>query len=102
MTATVWFDNRAYHSSVVYMNALSNMLLRAAVGSDNSEYGITTYNHPLSLSKYQLSVRNTMEKTADLGISIVLLAGFSFIPAGVFSAYNKSINLNKYYYSILS
>ena len=29
--ATVWYDNRAFHSSPSYLNALSNMLLRAAV-----------------------------------------------------------------------
>lgn len=86
--ATVWFDNRAFHASPSYMNALSNMIVRAAVGLKNvpsSEYGITVYNHPLLLSPGQLSVQNALEKTADLGISITLLAAFSFIPAGKLS-----------------
>ena len=28
--ATVWYDNRAFHSSPSYLNALYNMLVRAA------------------------------------------------------------------------
>lgn len=84
VNATVWFNNRAFHSPVSYLNALSNMILRAAVG-EGAEYGITTYNHPLSISSGQLSIRNILERTADLGVSLVILAALSFIPAGKIS-----------------
>lgn len=88
--ATVWFDNRAFHSSPSYMNALSNMIIRAAMaqmGVNADEYGITVYNHPLMLSPGQLSIQNALEQTADLGISLTFLAAFSFIPAGNLSLY---------------
>lgn len=54
----------------------------ASRGASSSEYGITVSNHPLVLSQGQLSVKNALEKTADLGISLTFLAAFSLIPAG--------------------
>jgi len=80
--AKAWYDNRGYHAAAAFSNALSNMVLRASVPDNAEEYGITAYNHPLTLSKHQLSLRDTLEKTADLGISVTLLTAFSFIPAG--------------------
>ena len=85
-SATVWYDNRAFHSSPSYLNALSNMIVRAAVseiGLSPSQYGITVHNHPLVLSPGQLSIENTLEKTANLGVSIIFLVAFTFIPAGL-------------------
>ena len=59
----VWFNNKGWHSMPSYYNALSNMMLRAAVSnmsaSEAKQYGITTYNHPLNQTKEQLS-ENTL------------------------------------------
>ena len=53
---TVWFNNKGWHAMPSYYNALSNMILRSAVnGTDTAEYGISAINHPLNMTKEQLS-----------------------------------------------
>lgn len=42
---------------VIFINVANNAILRANLGEDKDpeEYGITTMNHPLNLTKDQLS-----------------------------------------------
>lgn len=53
----VWFNNKGWHAMVAFLNVASNGLLRAQLpaGSDPALYGITAINHPLNLTKEQLS-----------------------------------------------
>lgn len=53
----VWYNNKGWHAMVSYMNIANNAILRAYLPPhDNpSEYGITAINHPLNLTKEQLS-----------------------------------------------
>ncbi|CAH1795290.1 unnamed protein product [Owenia fusiformis] len=85
-TSTVWFSNEAFHALPAYFNGMSNAILRGMVGqmntNDASEYGITTFNHPLSLTEEQLSADSLLSKAADTGISLTIICAFSFVPAG--------------------
>ncbi|XP_061884457.1 phospholipid-transporting ATPase ABCA1-like isoform X2 [Entelurus aequoreus] len=52
----VWFNNKGWHAMVSFVNVMNNGLLRADLPPDlRQKYGITVYNHPLNLTKRQLS-----------------------------------------------
>lgn len=53
----VWFNNKGWHAMVSFLNVASNGLLRARLppGTDPARFGITATNHPLNLTKEQLS-----------------------------------------------
>jgi hypothetical protein len=76
------------------------MVLRGSLNRnqslDQEDYGITIYNHPLSLTKGQLSRQSFMQGLADTGIAICILCAFCFVPAG-YSIYliNESVNKEK-------
>lgn len=71
---------------VSFVNIMNNGLLRASLppGPDRQNHGITAYNHPLNLTKEQLSevalyVRSVMSSnvsftSCELGTSVHLLA----------------------------
>lgn len=50
------FNNKGWASSVAYMNALNNILLRAHLppGEDPADYGISVINHPMNFTQSQL------------------------------------------------
>ncbi|XP_023932994.1 uncharacterized protein LOC106170532 [Lingula anatina] len=82
---TVHYNTKGYHAMPAFYNTISNLLLRANIDpltqGDPEEYGITVYNHPYKLSKEQLSKEALINKLADLGIALMILISFSFIPA---------------------
>lgn len=53
----VWFNNKGWHAISSFLNVINNAILRANLqkGENPSEYGITAFNHPLNLTKQQLS-----------------------------------------------
>lgn len=53
----VWFNNKGWHSITAFLNVMNNAILRASLqdGENPSSYGITAFNHPLNLTKQQLS-----------------------------------------------
>lgn len=53
----VWFNNKGWHAMVSFLNVASNGLLRARLppSTDPTRFGITATNHPLNLTKEQLS-----------------------------------------------
>ncbi|XP_011928212.1 PREDICTED: ATP-binding cassette sub-family A member 7 isoform X4 [Cercocebus atys] len=53
----IWFNNKGWHSMVAFVNRANNALLRAhlPLGSARHTHSITTLNHPLNLTKEQLS-----------------------------------------------
>ncbi|OQR74440.1 ATP-binding cassette sub-family A member 1-like, partial [Tropilaelaps mercedesae] len=54
--AKVWFNNKGWASSVAYMNALNNIILRAHLPptEDPADYGISVINHPMNFTQSQL------------------------------------------------
>lgn len=53
----IWFNNKGWHSIGSFLNVMNNGILRASLpaGKDATKFGITAYNHPLNLTKEQLS-----------------------------------------------
>ncbi|XP_042106387.1 phospholipid-transporting ATPase ABCA7 isoform X11 [Ovis aries] len=53
----IWFNNKGWHAMVAFVNRANNALLRAHLppGPSHHTHSITTLNHPLNLTKEQLS-----------------------------------------------
>lgn len=49
----VWFNNKGYHSMPAYLNELNSAILQNAV--NNTDYSITTNNHPLKMGDKELT-----------------------------------------------
>ncbi|XP_075300324.1 phospholipid-transporting ATPase ABCA7 isoform X3 [Opisthocomus hoazin] len=79
----VWFNNKGWHAMVSFVNVASNGLLRAwlPAGTDPALYGITATNHPLNLTKEQLSEAALMATSVDVLVSICVIFAMSFVPA---------------------
>ncbi|KAM8986811.1 phospholipid-transporting ATPase ABCA7 isoform 2-T2 [Ara ararauna] len=79
----VWFNNKGWHAMVSFLNVASNGLLRARLpaGSDPALFGITATNHPLNLTKEQLSEAALMATSVDVLVSICVIFAMSFVPA---------------------
>nr|XP_057928387.1 phospholipid-transporting ATPase ABCA1 isoform X2 [Doryrhamphus excisus] len=79
----VWFNNKGWHVMVSFVNVMSNGLLRAGLprGPQRQRHGITVYNHPLNLTKEQLSQVAMKTTAVDLVISICVIFAMSLVPA---------------------
>ncbi|XP_025018889.1 retinal-specific ATP-binding cassette transporter [Python bivittatus] len=79
----VWFNNKGWHAMVSFLNIANNAILRANLqqGKDPEEYGITAINHPLNLTKEQLSEITVLTTSVDAVVSICVIFAMSFIPA---------------------
>lgn len=57
LCAQVWYNNKGWHAVVSFVNVMNNGLLRASLppGPERRKHGITAYNHPLNLTKEQLT-----------------------------------------------
>ncbi|XP_023798605.1 ATP-binding cassette sub-family A member 7 [Cyanistes caeruleus] len=79
----VWFNNKGWHAMVSFLNVASNGLLRARLppGTDPTRFGITATNHPLNLTKEQLSEAALMATSVDVLVSICVIFAMSFVPA---------------------
>ncbi|XP_061217997.1 phospholipid-transporting ATPase ABCA7 [Neopsephotus bourkii] len=79
----VWFNNKGWHAMVSFLNVASNGLLRARLppGTDPALFGITATNHPLNLTKEQLSEAALMATSVDVLVSICVIFAMSFVPA---------------------
>ncbi|KAG1669733.1 ATP-binding cassette sub-family A member 1 [Nymphon striatum] len=64
-----------------YFNSLSNAFLRSVVDNNKHQYGITTYNHPIHVTSDQLIRETITQRVAEIGISLVFIIGFCFIPS---------------------
>lgn len=53
----VWYNNKGWHAMVAFMNVANNAILRAFLppSAKPIQFGITAINHPLNLTKEQLS-----------------------------------------------
>ncbi|XP_056591567.1 phospholipid-transporting ATPase ABCA1 isoform X2 [Triplophysa dalaica] len=79
----VWFNNKGWHAMASFVNIMNNGLLRANLpaGLERSKYGMTAFNHPLNLTKEQLSEMALMTTSVDVLVSICVIFAMSFIPA---------------------
>ncbi|XP_011928211.1 PREDICTED: ATP-binding cassette sub-family A member 7 isoform X3 [Cercocebus atys] len=79
----IWFNNKGWHSMVAFVNRANNALLRAhlPLGSARHTHSITTLNHPLNLTKEQLSEAALMASSVDVLVSICVVFAMSFVPA---------------------
>ncbi|XP_041125605.1 retinal-specific phospholipid-transporting ATPase ABCA4 [Polyodon spathula] len=79
----VWYNNKGWHAMVSFLNVANNAILRANLpsGADPAEYGITTINHPLNLTKEQLSEVTVLSTSVDAVVAICVIFAMSFIPA---------------------
>ncbi|XP_028314701.1 phospholipid-transporting ATPase ABCA1b isoform X2 [Gouania willdenowi] len=79
----VWFNNKGWHSMGSFINVMSNAILRAQLPphKDPSSYGISAFNHPLNLTKEQLSQVALVTTSVDVLVSICVIFAMSFVPA---------------------
>ncbi|XDV27110.1 hypothetical protein PO909_030696 [Leuciscus waleckii] len=79
----VWYNNKGWHAMVSYMNIANNAILRAYLPplANPSEYGITAINHPLNLTKEQLSEVTVLATSVDAVVAICVIFAMSFVPA---------------------
>uniref|UniRef100_A0A3Q3BQ74 P-type phospholipid transporter n=1 Tax=Kryptolebias marmoratus TaxID=37003 RepID=A0A3Q3BQ74_KRYMA len=79
----IWFNNKGWHSIGSFLNVMNNAILRASLpsGKDPTKFGITAYNHPLNLTKEQLSQVALMTTSVDVLVSICVIFAMSFVPA---------------------
>uniref|UniRef100_A0A8C1ZQN3 ATP binding cassette subfamily A member 1 n=1 Tax=Cyprinus carpio TaxID=7962 RepID=A0A8C1ZQN3_CYPCA len=79
----IWFNNKGWHSIGAFLNVMNNGILRANLpaGKDPRQFGITAFNHPLNLTKEQLSQVALMTTSVDVLVSICVIFAMSFVPA---------------------
>ncbi|RMC08477.1 hypothetical protein DUI87_14721 [Hirundo rustica rustica] len=79
----VWFNNKGWHAMVSFLNVANNAILRANLrtGQDPEEHGITAINHPLNLTKEQLSEVTVLTTSVNAVVAICVIFAMSFIPA---------------------
>uniref|UniRef100_A0A673AT76 P-type phospholipid transporter n=1 Tax=Sphaeramia orbicularis TaxID=375764 RepID=A0A673AT76_9TELE len=79
----IWFNNKGWHSIGAFINVMNNGILRANLppGADPSHYGISAFNHPLNLTKEQLSQVALVTTSVDVLVSICVIFAMSFVPA---------------------
>uniref|UniRef100_A0A7N6A402 P-type phospholipid transporter n=1 Tax=Anabas testudineus TaxID=64144 RepID=A0A7N6A402_ANATE len=72
-----------WHAMVAYMNVANNAVLRAFLPwtANPAEFGITAVNHPLNLTKEQLSEVTVLTTSVDAVVAICVIFAMSFIPA---------------------
>uniref|UniRef100_A0A3B4DSZ9 ABC transporter domain-containing protein n=1 Tax=Pygocentrus nattereri TaxID=42514 RepID=A0A3B4DSZ9_PYGNA len=82
-TLTVWFNNKGWHAMVSFVNIMNNGLLRASLspGPARMTHGITAYNHPLNLTKEQLTEMTLKTTSVDVLLSICVIFAMSLVPA---------------------
>ncbi|XP_059201726.1 phospholipid-transporting ATPase ABCA1-like isoform X2 [Centropristis striata] len=79
----IWFNNKGWHSIGAFINVMNNGILRANLPADRDPhlYGIRAFNHPLNLTKEQLSQVALVTTSVDVLVSICVIFAMSFVPA---------------------
>ncbi|XP_047441411.1 phospholipid-transporting ATPase ABCA1-like [Mugil cephalus] len=79
----IWFNNKGWHSIGAFINVMNNGILRAHLppGAEPDQYGIRAFNHPLNLTKEQLSQVALVTTSVDVLVSICVIFAMSFVPA---------------------
>lgn len=81
--AKVLFNNKGWISSVAYMNALNNILLRAHLpqSTDPRFYGMSVINHPMNFTQDQLQDELLKRGGLSLLHATCVIFAMSFVPA---------------------
>uniref|UniRef100_A0A3B4E2I9 P-type phospholipid transporter n=1 Tax=Pygocentrus nattereri TaxID=42514 RepID=A0A3B4E2I9_PYGNA len=81
-SSQVWFYNQGWHAIASFLNIATNAILRGNLPARQQPklYGISAFNHPLNLTKQQLSAFLASSST-DVVVSICVIFAMSFIPA---------------------
>ncbi|XP_017124997.1 ATP-binding cassette sub-family A member 13 isoform X2 [Drosophila elegans] len=92
--ATVWYNNKGYHSMVAWLNDLNSELLRTTL--NDSDYGILTLNEPWKLGYSELSTSSILRQAGDGSMVFILLIAFGLVVAAA-SVYlvNERVNGEK-------
>ncbi|XP_066551415.1 ATP-binding cassette, sub-family A (ABC1), member 7 isoform X2 [Amia ocellicauda] len=79
----VWFNNKGWHAMASFINIMNNGILRASLppGPERQRHGISAFNHPLNLTKQQLTEVALMATSVDVLVSICVIFAMSFVPA---------------------
>ncbi|KAJ8777051.1 hypothetical protein J1605_014915 [Eschrichtius robustus] len=79
----IWFNNKGWHAMVAFVNRANDALLRARLPPSPARHAhsITTLNHPLNLTKEQLSEAALMASSVNVLVSICVVFAMSFVPA---------------------
>ena len=79
----VYFNNKGFHSSAAYLNAMNNARLRSRISqtSDPRDYGITAYSEPIKLTKSDILRQSILQYVADYTLALFMLASISFVPS---------------------
>ncbi|UJR38397.1 hypothetical protein I4U23_031066 [Adineta vaga] len=93
-TARIFTNHKGYHSLPLYVNIMSNMILRANLPREKglpSAYGITTINHPMNETNNMLSTEFILQGS-DVVISVFIIVAMSFVPASftLFLVYERA------------
>ncbi|CAF3675437.1 unnamed protein product [Rotaria socialis] len=92
--ARIFTNHKGYHSLPLYINIMSNVILRANLPFEKglpSAYGITTINHPINETNNMLSTEFILQGS-DVVISIFIIVAMSFVPASftLFLVYERA------------
>ncbi|CAF0986967.1 unnamed protein product [Rotaria sordida] len=92
--ARIFTNHKGYHSLPLYINIMSNIILRANLPFEKglpSAYGITTFNHPMNETNNMLSTEFILQGS-DVVISIFIIVAMSFVPASftLFLVYERA------------
>ncbi len=52
----VWYNNKGRHALPAYVNAAHNAILRAKMGDEFGQLGITAFSHPMVVSEDDVSI----------------------------------------------
>ncbi|TTR84633.1 ATP-binding cassette sub-family A member 1 [Bagarius yarrelli] len=79
----IWFNNKGWHSIAAFLNVMNNGILRASLPArlNPAKFAIKAFNHPLNLTKEQLSQVALMTTSVDVLVSICVIFAMSFVPA---------------------
>ena len=74
----IWYNLNGYDSSVSYLNALNNAMLKSrlnAMSLDSDEHAIVAINHPMNYTKSQFFNKIKNQSMMDLFVSICIIFG---------------------------
>ena len=80
--SVVYFNNKGFHSVAAYLNAVNNARLRKSVvdEKDKTQYGITTYSHPIRESSNQVTGQSLIQHISDYSLALLMLTVVTFVP----------------------
>ncbi|KMZ10890.1 glucosylceramide transporter ABCA12 isoform X1 [Drosophila simulans] len=92
--ATVWYNNKGYHSMMAWLNDLNSELLRTTM--NDSESSILTLNEPWKLGYAELSTSSILRQAGDGSMVFILLIAFGLVVAsGSVYLVNERVNGEK-------